>query len=212
MTSRGAPVEPGAPHPLPMPTPTHPEQHRRPSRRLWAAIIAVLAVAAAYGLGRLGSEPEPARAALREAPRPAAPDRVASPAPWPRPAVAPAAAPQEGSPVAGEGQAAPPRAPIPPEVMAQYQAEIFTRVEEERPKVVERCWPRDGLPRGQRSASVTYNVSFDAAGREIARGVQSDRRAPAGAFGSCLSRFQGARFTISPPGRPVTLRVAVTYP
>jgi hypothetical protein len=85
-------------------------------------------------------------------------------------------------------------------------------VEEQRREVVSSCWPREGLPRGQRSATVTYNVTFDPQGREVARGIGQDRRAPAGEFGKCLAQLQTTPFSISPPGRYVTLRVPVAYP
>jgi hypothetical protein len=171
------------------------------------------AVAVAFVAGRWTSEPDaPARrrpdrerpqAHGSEAQPPASRSRPASPRAALQAAVAaaPAIAP-----------AAPARASVPPPHLAQYQAEVVTRVEEQRREVVSSCWPREGLPRGQRSATVTYNVTFDPNGREVTRGLVQDRRAPAGQFGKCLAQLQTAPFSISPPGRYVTLRVPVAYP
>jgi hypothetical protein len=96
--------------------------------------------------------------------------------------------------------------------MAQYRAEVETHVEQQRRRVISTCWPKDGLPRGHRSTTVTYNVTFNPAGREVARGIVQDRRAPAGKFGKCLGQLHEAPFSISPPGTYVTLRIPVTYP
>jgi hypothetical protein len=89
---------------------------------------------------------------------------------------------------------------------------VVTHVEEQRKRVVSTCWPREGPPRGQRSTTVTYNVTFDAEGREVGRGLVEDRRTPGGKFGKCLGRLTGMPFSISPPGTYVTLRIPVSYP
>jgi hypothetical protein len=104
------------------------------------------------------------------------------------------------------------RTPVAPGQLAAYRAEVVTHVEQQRRQVVSTCWPREGLPKGQRSATLTYNVTFSPDGREIGRGLVQDRRAPAGKFAKCLAQLQGMPFSISPPGTYVTLRVPVTYP
>lgn len=195
------------------PVPPRPTRARS-SRAAWGIGGAAVALALAFGVGRWTSEPEPAarRRPARERPQASAADGE-QPATRSRP-VTPRAALQAAVAAAPEG--APPspssRASVPPAHLAQYQAEVVTRVEEQRREVVSSCWPREGLPRGQRSATVTYNVTFDAQGREVARGIAQDRRAPAGEFGKCLGQLQTAPFSISPPGRYVTLRVPVAYP
>jgi hypothetical protein len=179
------------------------------SRAAWIGGGAV-AIALAFGTGRLTSEADPMPPA-----RPAAPElaRESVPAPadpstWARP---PTLAPAPRRALA-TASAAPYRAPVPPERMAEYRMEVVTRVEEERPRVVSTCWPKEGLPNGRRSATITYNVTFNPAGREVARGIVQDRRAPAGQFGKCLGQLRGTQLSISPPGTYVTLRVPVTYP
>jgi hypothetical protein len=113
---------------------------------------------------------------------------------------------------AGARDPAAQRTPLSPETRARVHEEASSEIERTREHVVARCWPRDGLPGGRRETTVTYNVTFDPAGREIARGVQEDRRAPAGEFGRCLRRLGGAPLSVPPPGTFVTLKLPVTYP
>jgi hypothetical protein len=132
----------------------------------------------------------------------------AAPAATPPAATPPGAValPAPGSPVRSH------RTPVPPIQMEQYRAEVVTHVEQQRKRVVSTCWPKEGLPKGQRSATITYNVTFNPQGREVGRGIVQDRRAPAGKFAKCLSQLHGMPFSISPPGTYVTLRIPVTYP
>jgi len=53
---------------------------------------------------------------------------------------------------------------------------------------------------------------FDAQGREIGRGIGSDRAAPSGEFGKCLRKLEGTTFSIPPPGMQVSVSVPVTFP
>jgi hypothetical protein len=92
------------------------------------------------------------------------------------------------------------------------QEEARAELERMREHVVSRCWPRGGLRGGRRQTTLTYNVTFDPTGREVARGVLEDRRAPAGEFGRCLRRLEGTSLSVAPPGTFVSLRLPVTYP
>lgn len=103
------------------------------------------------------------------------------------------------------------RTPLPPEVQTRVREEAYAGLERLRPYVVERCWPRDGLSGGRSQTTLTYNVTFNPEGREVARGIIDDRRAPSGAFGRCLRRLGGTALAISPPGTYVTLKLPVTY-
>jgi hypothetical protein len=189
-----------------------PKQPSRP-RTAWWIGGAVAALGIAFGAGRLTSAPAPARArpepvqAQARAYEPPAPPRTA----WSLPS-APAGDPQLAATLAAPAAPAPSsRASIPPAQMAQYRAEVVSHVEEQRQRLVSTCWPKEGLPRGSRSTTVTYNVTFNPQGREVGRGIVQDRRAPAGKFGTCL-QLQGKPFSISPPGTYVSLRIPVTYP
>jgi hypothetical protein len=101
---------------------------------------------------------------------------------------------------------------LPPEQLEVHKAEVLTHVEQQRKRVVSSCWPKEGLPKGQRSATVTYSLTFNPEGREVGRGIVQDRRAPAGKFARCLGLLRGTAFSISPPGTYVTLKVPVAYP
>jgi hypothetical protein len=100
----------------------------------------------------------------------------------------------------------------PPEVVKKVTAEATAQLETYRPSIVKECWPADGLPRGAKSAKVTIHVTFDAQGREIARGISEERRAPTGAFGKCLRALPGTNLSVSPPGTNVAVSMAMTYP
>jgi hypothetical protein len=216
-----------------MSTRTPNPQPSRP-RPIWWIAGGLLALGVAFGAGRLTAAPEP-RAGARAAPdAPAAAasratstearqEAWAQPVPTPAaPGVASAGAPVGGAPPAGApggGDAAAPTAEqrgyrtiLSPVLLAEYKAELAGQLEEQRPKVLSAC--RDqALPRGQRSATVTYNVTFDPRGKEVGRGMVQDRRAPAGKLGKCIGRLRPDSTTLSrPPGTYVTLRVPVTYP
>jgi hypothetical protein len=61
-----------------------------------------------------------------------------------------------------------------------------------------------------KEAKVTLNVTFDASGREIARGVSTDRRTPA-EFTACL-RTIPTPVDVAPPGSTVAVAVPLSYP
>jgi hypothetical protein len=209
-----------------------PKTSRLPRAAPWIAGGAI-ALGLAFGVGRYTAEGTPSapRAAVRAepgpgreeapAPRYAAPatqpsawTQAGQPAPAPPAAGGPSALPQPAAnPVAPAAAARSTyRVPLPPGQLEVHKAEVVTHVEEQRKRVVQTCWPREGLPKGRRSTTVTYNVTFDPEGREVGRGIVQDRRAPAGKFGKCLGQLQGMPFSISPPGTYVTLRIPVSYP
>jgi hypothetical protein len=202
-----------------MPPAPSPPPSRRPLGPLAIAAAAALALALAFGAGRWTGSPPPAATAPAAAP--SAADRPAPPDP-PAPSAAPVAraGPRSGDPAApADGVApaqadAPPaqRTPVAPDVLERLRLEVSASLEARRREDLARCWPKAGLPRGQASATVTYDLTFDPAGREVARGLSDDRRAPAGELGRCLSRSPGAPLTIPPQGTYLSLRVPVTYP
>jgi hypothetical protein len=103
------------------------------------------------------------------------------------------------------------RATLPPVLLAEYRAAVATQLEEQRARVLSAC-AKEGLPRGRRSATLTYNLTFDPEGREVGRGMVQDRRAPAGKLGKCLGRLPAKPTSIAPPGTYVSFQVPVTYP
>jgi len=186
---------------------------RRPlvSRAVLAGAV-VVAVLLAFGIGHLtGGDEGPAH---RSGPADAGLDRQAT-QPWSAQPSAPrAAAPAQGA-LAME---APPVAlPLPP---PQSPQELVTRVTQEveaqllaqRPELTAQCFPSSGLPGGRSSAQLTFNVMFDARGREIARGISEDRKAPAGALATCLRRLPLGSLKIQPPGSSVGVKVSMVFP
>jgi hypothetical protein len=93
------------------------------------------------------------------------------------------------------------------EVVARAQAEVRSRLEELRARVVAACLPAGGAA----TAQAVFQVVFDAAGNEIGRGVSVGRRAPR-AFGGCVRELAATKLSIAPPGRTVSVRVPVAYP
>jgi hypothetical protein len=181
----------------------------RPRRKLRLAIPAALAVLLlAYGLGRWTAD-GPASA---PAP-PAAPAPIDPPAPLPQLFVAPAPPPpmaRKPEPPPPAPAAQPPSSPT-PEILTRVTEETKARIETLRPQMISRCWPSGGLRGGRASARLTFNVAFDAQGREVMRGVSEDRRAPAGEFARCVREMEGT-MTVSAPGTNVTVSVPMTFP
>jgi hypothetical protein len=186
-----------------------------PPRRRLAAPLALggASLVVAFLVGRFTAETEPAVTT----PAPAAAKQQPSD-PW-------AAAPMQAVPAppvaapAPAAAASPAPAPVPaqpvvltPEIANRVNREAKVKLEALREQVVATCWPSGGAAKGLKRASVTYNLTFDAQGREIARGIAEDRRAPAGEFGKCLRQLERNPITVSPPGTNVGLSVAMSYP
>lgn len=189
----------------------------RPRARSRGPIVAAsgVALALAFTGGLLVAElaaPAVGRAALAPPPAgveaAAAPERAPSPA-WSAPAAAPAAV------------AAPPA--IAPAIPALLTAQgrptpaLVTRVTEEATRSLEaaraglaaRCPPDRARTTPGR---FTFNVVFDASGREIARGIAEDRRARAPEVAACLRALPLGALQVSPPGASVGVRVALSLP
>lgn len=172
---------------------------------LVAAVAAFLAGQWMAGRATPAHDRPAARAAARA--RPATfPDR-----PWTsgQPKAAPLAA-AAGLPPVPPPTSSPTRAT--PAVVARATAETAAVLEQARGELTSRCWPRGGLASGHDSTLVTFNVTFDAAGREIARGLGEDRRARAPELVRCLQRLPLGSLRISPTGANVGVKVAMRLP
>lgn len=190
--------------------PAPPKAPRRRTQLLVSA-LAVAATLIAFALGRwAGDRQVAARPPSAGHADPAAPDgaaagswapvapRAAAPSPAPAVAPAPAAAPSE------ERRA---RA----ETVARATEELSRSLEAARAGLAERCVP-EARRAGGPPARVTFNITFDAAGREIARGISDDRRAPAPEVARCLRKLPMGALRVSAPGASVGVRVAMTLP
>jgi hypothetical protein len=196
---------------------------RPTSSRLAAPFLALGAVAAllAYAAGRWSSldagatAPEPARAA----PPAGAPSRgeIASrryawrpPAAAPSPA--PALIPAYPAPASGPSALVTPQGRPTPQLVERVAAEVTRKLEESRSELIERCVPARRLVHGDPGARFTFNVTFDASGREIARGIGEDRRLRAPEVASCLRKLPIGSLRVSAPGATVGVRVAMHLP
>ncbi|MBK9516817.1 MAG: hypothetical protein IPO09_05555 [Anaeromyxobacter sp.] len=179
--------------------------------RPWPALaaVALLAALAAFVAGRWTAEGDGhAPAGLPSLAAPAQGGPAAPGVDRPRPAV-------ESHQVAAAAAPAPAAAPAraTPELVARATAETAAFLEASRQELHARCWPSGGLASGQPSTLVTFNVTFDARGREIARGLGEDRRARAPELLRCLQqKVPLGSLHISPPGANVGVRVAMRLP
>lgn len=99
-----------------------------------------------------------------------------------------------------------------PELVARATAETTSVLEASRAELDARCWPKAGLASGAASTVVTFNVTYDAAGREIARGLAEDRQARAPELVRCLQRLPLGSLRITPTGANVGVKVALRLP
>jgi hypothetical protein len=208
--------------------PTPPASGRSTRSVLVAAAFAAMALVTAYSVGRLSAvEAEAPRAGRTSRVEPGprrpvggggGPEELVGRAafsPPARPAAPPSPAPttvQEDALASGllamqNGKLVPT-----PALMAKVTRETQVQLESVQPELLKRCWPDDGLPGGRSGTTLTFSVTYDANGREIARGISEDRRAPAGALAACLRRMPAGALHIPAPGANVGVRVPLAFP
>jgi len=126
----------------------------------------------------------------------------------------PAAPGEPTEPTEPSATAAPDRTPraAAAELLARASEETLEQLEVSRQALVNQCWPARGLPGGRSSARLTFNVVYDATGREVGRGISEDRRAPAGELARCLRRIPAGSLRISPIGTSLGVKVALNLP
>lgn len=199
-----------ATRPSPLPPPA--------SRRAALALAAAGAVALlAFAVGRRSAEPS----APQRAERPAAAERAPAPSGRPLP-IRPqgqlpgptaTAAAMPSAPVAVEAPSSPaPQGRPTPALVARVSEEARAVLEAARPELAGRCIPGGRLPDGKAGATFTFNVTFDASGREIARGIGEDRRYRAPEVARCLRSLPIGSLRVTPPGANVGVRVAMNLP
>ena len=173
-------------------------------------MLLVVALGVAFALGRWSAEPPPApirsfeassMPTAREQPQTELPPRDPSRAPL-RP---PTSATSQSAPT-------PSLAVVTPELVDRVTQETKARIEELRAHIVSRCWPGGASGGGPSSTQITLDVTFDAQGHEIARGISEDRRSPAPEFVRCLRNLEGTVLSVAPPGANVGVNVPVTFP
>ncbi|WP_437950070.1 hypothetical protein WME98_04100 [Sorangium sp. So ce296] len=117
-------------------------------------------------------------------------------------------APGEGAP--GEGAPAAQRAPaVPREEVARQAARAL---EARRPALVERCYkPAIAARPAPREVKYVFNLTFDAQGRQIARGIIEDREASRPDVTACLATALPP-VAVEPPGASVRVDVPFSLP
>jgi hypothetical protein len=133
----------------------------------------------------------------------AAPATSLEPAPQPSQPAQPARLPVKPAPVMRAAQS---------DLVRHVANEATAGIDSLRNYIVSSCWPASAT--GPATAKLTFNLTFDAQGREIARGIVEGRRAPAPAreFGKCLRGLEGTTLAIAPPGANVGVSIPVTFP
>jgi hypothetical protein len=139
---------------------------------------------------------------------------TSDPADWTQPAQAEASAP----PVEAQGveaprferQAAPPTPT--PALVARVTGDAQSIYEAARPELSRRCMPTYGLPDGQVSAKLAFDIVYDAGGREISRRVIEERPRQTGDLARCLRRMPLGALHVQPPGTNVNVQVALDFP
>ena len=143
---------------------------------------------------------------------------TADPADWARPAQATASAPPveptepEEHPVERPALRQAPPPPPSPAVVARVTGEARAVLEAAQPELSRRCMPTYGLPEGQATAKVAFEITYDAGGREISRRVVEERRRQTGDLARCLRRLPLGAFHVEPPGTNVDVQVALVFP
>lgn len=198
-----------------------PRAGRSGAHLAWLAAAVGVAAVLAFEGGQLAADAVHPRAATARPevagrPAPAPPGLAAERPSRPAPAglaSAPASPPAPGRlPVPPAGLALTPQGRPTPALVARVAEEASRGLERAKEELVARCVPVDRPAGPAAGARFTFNLTFDAAGREIARGISEDRRAPDPEVAGCLRRFPLGSLRVSAPGASVGVRVAMTLP
>ncbi|WP_437596181.1 hypothetical protein WMF28_26735 [Sorangium sp. So ce590] len=120
------------------------------------------------------------------------------------------AGPAERAGASGEGAPAPRRAPsVPREEVARQAARAL---DAHRPALVERCYrPAIAAQPAPRGVKYVFDLTFDAQGRQIARGILEDRETSRPEITACLVTALPP-VAVAPPGASVRVDVPFSLP
>jgi hypothetical protein len=178
------------------------------------ASLTALATLLAFAGGRWAADaaaPAGLQHPARTRPPPPAPDARQADTTWRAPASAEAPPAPPPAPAANPLELTPQGRPT-PALVTRVTEEASRQLESARAELLARCVPATGLPGGRATARFTFNVTFDASGREIARGISEDRRAPAPEVAGCLRRLPLGTLRVTAPGANVGVRLAMNLP
>src|SRR5262249_45407761 len=115
-----------------------------------------------------------------------------------------AAGPSSGAPA----QAAPPPFAAPPAGPDRKAvlANALKALDAYRPAILEKCFrPALATGAGPPRVKLRFNITFDAAGKQIARGLMQDRDAPRPELGDCAAGALPVNLEVPPPGAIVAV-------
>lgn len=102
--------------------------------------------------------------------------------------------------------------PVSPGVVTKATEDATKALEKAKTQLTESCWkPALAASPEPKSARYLFNLSFDAQGHELARGVTELRDASRADVGQCL-RAQPLGLEIPAPGAIIAVSIAVEFP
>jgi hypothetical protein len=102
--------------------------------------------------------------------------------------------------------------PVSPEVVTKATEDATRALEKAKKKLEAACWkPAIAENPEPKRARFIFNLSFDARGQEIARGVTELRDESRADVGQCL-RAQPIGLEIPPPGAIIAVSIALEFP
>jgi hypothetical protein len=140
------------------------------------------------------------------APRPAEPVVASG-------AHAEAAAPHTAAPPAEPPRPSPPPAPVDRGAMMRaVTQEVTAALDKEREALVAKCWtPNASTKPPPKPAKLAFDFTFDASGRQVARGVQEARGTGSPEITRCVLESL-PMITVTPPGAPANASAVLTLP
>lgn len=116
-------------------------------------------------------------------------------------------------PTRTDGASTPPPAPsATPELLKASALSASKALEKHKKHLVEKCWnPSAKANPEPKSITYTFDFTFDADGKQIARGLSEPRGASRPGVGQCL-QSELPSLTIDPPGVSVAFKVEMTLP
>lgn len=101
---------------------------------------------------------------------------------------------------------------VPEALRVTVTAQVSAALDALRPRILAECWePALAKKAEPRAAEYILRLTFDAAGKEILRGVTDVRGSSRGDVGQCLRQMQ-MNLSIPPPGAYVPIDIRLTLP
>ncbi len=116
------------------------------------------------------------------------------------------------APLPQTAQARPQPASVTPEVLETAKAGATKELQKHKKHLIDKCWkPSAGVQPEPTSATYTLDLTFDAEGKQLGRGLTEPRRASRPDVPQCLQR-ELPNLVIDAPSVPVAFKVELTLP